>query len=235
MGRNSTFSKEVKIKACESYKEGSMGFETIAKNIGCSYSTLHKWYAKYTVHGPIVFDISNRNKSYSREFKISMVKAYLAGELSLGDLCAQHNIENSIVRVWINKYNNGIELNSYNPKGDVYTMKLTRKTTFEERLEIVKWVVENNLDYKNGADKFAIPYSVIYQWTQKYLSNGSESLKYKKRGRKAKDETDESSLSEVEILRLKLEREKTLRKRREFEIKVLKKKEEFEKKNLYRK
>lgn len=65
---------------------------------------------------------------------------------------------------------------------------------------------------------------------QKYIKNGAEGLKHKKRGAKVKAPVDESTLSEVEILNLKLEREKALRERAEFRLKLLKKKEEFAKK-----
>ena len=32
----------------------------------------------------------------------------------------------------------------------------SRKTTFDERLEIVKWTIENDMNYKNSADKYGI-------------------------------------------------------------------------------
>ena len=38
----------------------------------------------------------------------------------------------------------------------------SRKTSFEERLEIVKYVLDNNNDYKDAADKYGVPYANIY-------------------------------------------------------------------------
>lgn len=111
----------------------------------------------------------------------------------------------------------------------------SRKTTFEERLEIVQWIIENNMSYKGAANKYSITYALVYKWTKAYLKNGEEALKYQKRGPKSKSEIDRNNLIEVEKLKLELEKEKTLRKRREFELEVLKKKEEFEKKFRSRK
>lgn len=234
MGRKPKYSKEFKIKACEDYIKGNGSFRSIAQAFGCNKERVRQWYLKYNIHGPSAFDTSSKNNTYSQEFKMSVVNLYLQGEYSLPDLAAKYNISDEMIRNWVNKYYNGIELKSYNPKGDVYTMK-SRQTTFEERLEIVKWVISNDMNYKDAASKFTIKYALIYKWTKTYLKEGEEGLKYKKRGPKAKLLIDEDSLTEIEKLKLELEREKALRKRREFELEVLKKKEEFEKKNHYQK
>ena len=90
----------------------------------------------------------------------------------------------------------------------------SRKTTFEERLEIVKWVIENNMSYKDAADKYAITYALVYKWTRAYIDKGPEALKYQKRGPKRKSEIDESNLTEVEKLKLELEKEKAFKKKK---------------------
>ena len=86
-----------------------------------------------------------------------------------------------------------------------------------------------------AADKYSITYALVYKWTKAYIDKGPEALHYKKRGPKTKSEIDENSLTEIDKLKLELEKEKALRKRREFELEVLKKKEEFERKLRYRK
>jgi len=234
MGRKPKFSKEIKVKACENYIKGNGSFKSIAMEVGCNKERLRQWYLTYTIHGPSAFDTSCQNRSYSKEFKISVIELYLQGAYSISDLSAKYKISDGMISKWINKYYNGIDLKSYDPKGEVYTMK-SRKTTFAERLEIVKWVISNDMSYKNAARNFAINYALVYKWTKAYLKEDEEGLKYKKRGPKVKAKIDDDSLSELEKLKLELEREKALRKRREFELEVLKKKEEFEKKNRYRK
>jgi len=226
MGRKTKHSKEIKIQACKNYEKGNGSFESIAKSVEADEASVRRWYLRYKEHGPSAFETSNRNSSYSKEFKLSVVEEYVIGNISIPDLAAKYNIDYSVVRTWINKWYNGIENNDYDPKGDVYTMK-SRKTTFEERLEIVKYAIENDMCYKNAADKYTITYALI--------DKGPEALKYEKRGPKKKSEIDESNLTEIDRLKLELEKEKALRKRREFELEVLKKKEVFEKELRFRK
>lgn len=229
MGRKAKYSKEKKIKACKDYMEGKGSFESIAKSVGCSGTTLLNWYYRYIEHGENVFNTSNRNKSYSKGYKISIVKQYIAGKYSFNDLSAKYNISSYVIGNWVNKYYNGIELKDYDPKGDVYTLK-SRKATYKERLEIVKEVIENNMSYKDAAYKHSVTYALVYKWTKDYIAKGPDSLKQQKRGPKPKSKIDESKLTEVEKLKLELKKEKELRKIVEFELEVLKKKEEFEKK-----
>lgn len=234
MGRNPKFSKEVKIKVCEAYKAGKGSYKSLAQNIGASESIVKEWYSLYKFHSENAFESSNRNASYTREFKQAIIESFISGKHSAMELGGKYNISVSMVRKWVNLYNNGIEIKDYDPKGVVYTMK-SRKTTFEERLEIAKWVVAHDMNYKEAANRYAIKYALIYQWVQKYLAGGEDALRHKKRGPKPKQEIDESSLNEVERLKLELEREKALRERAEFKLKLLKKKEEFEQKLRSRK
>jgi len=227
MSRKPKYSKEVKIQACEDYQNGNGSFKCIAISIRANEETVRRWYLKYKVHGSSAFETSPKNRSYSKKFKISVIKEYMSGQSSMSELAAKYNISYGMVRNWINKWYNGIEIKDNDPKGDVYTMKV-RKTTYKERLEVVKWVIENNMNYKDAADKYSINYALVYRWTKAYMSKGEESLKYKKRGPKPKFEIDESNLTEIQKLKLELKREKALRKRRELELEVLKKKEEFE-------
>jgi len=227
MGRKPKYSIEVKIKACEDYEKNNGSFSRIADEIGANVETVRRWYLIYKKHGFSAFETSSKNRTYSKDFKLSIVEEYTSGKYSLTDLTAKYNIATEVVRKWINKWYNGIEIKDYDPKGDVYAMK-SRKTTFEERLEIVKWVIENDMSYKNAADKYSITYALVYKWTRAYIDKGPEALKYQKRGPKPKSEIDENNLTEMEKLKLELEKEKALRKRREFELEVLKKKEELE-------
>jgi transposase-like protein len=229
MGRKPKYSEEVKIQACKDYEECNLSFKDISKKIGVHPEDIRRWYLKYKEHGFSALETLNKNNSYNQEFKLSVIEEYTSGKYSLADIAAKYKIATGVIRNWVKKWYNGIEIKDYDPKGDVYTMK-SRETTFDERLEIVKWVIENDMSYKDAADKFSITYALVYKWTRAYIDKGLEALKYQKRGPKPKSEINENNSTEVEKLKLELEREIALRKRREFEIEVLKKKEEFEKK-----
>ena len=212
MGRTSRFSKELKLEIVKRYLNGESRI-ALANEYNCAKSIITKWGNKYKSLGESAFEISSTNKAYSKEFKEQVIKEYLEGKDSLEGLANKYNISSDeIVRQWILKYNSGIEIKDYNPKGDVYTMK-SRKTTFEERLEIVNYVLANSNDYKSAADKYTVPYASVYQWVKKYNELGEDGLK-DSRGRPSSNEPkkeltlEEKQALEIEKLKRELEREK---------------------------
>ena len=213
MGRKAKYSKELKLEIVERYLKGETvsylaNLYHLPNNHGMP---IMKWVHKYEALGEKTFDESFNNKSYSKEFKLQVIKDYLNGVDSLEGLANKYNISSDeIVRQWILKYNSGIEIKDYNPKGDVYTMK-SRKTTFEERLEIANYALANSV--KDAADKYTVPYMNVYQWVKKFNECGEEGLK-DKRGRPSSNEpkkeltTEEKQAIEIEKLKRELERER---------------------------
>lgn len=230
---NKQYDLETKIKACKDYEEGRESYDSLARKLSAAKSTIRRWCFRYREHGEEAFKKPDQKQVYTKEFKHKVVEEYISGESSYADLSAKYNLNHSTIVRWVNKWYNGIELKDYT-KGATITMK-TRKTTYEERIEIVEWTIKNNMNYKKASEKYEIPYANIYKWTKNYLENGKEALKYKKRGRKTKTKIKKENLTETERLKLELDEERALRKRRELEIEILKKKEELEKKILLQK
>lgn len=228
MPREPKYSKQLKLEIIKKYLSGTSALEL--KNFyGLSKrgdAVIRVWVHRYEVSGEKAFDSSKRNKSYSKEFKEKVIKEYLNGEGSIEYLTNTYGISSQeIVRQWIIKYNKGIEIKDYNPKGDVYTMK-SRKTTLDERLEIVKYVLDNNYDYKGASDKYSVRYSNVYNWVKKYNELGHDGLK-DLRGRPSnnpKHELTELEKKDLEIDRLKRELNKS-----QLVIEVLKKNAEIRK------
>lgn len=208
MGRKAKFSKEIKITACKKYKAGKGSFGSIAKEVGCAEPVLRKWYYDYINHGDSIFDEKPRNDSYTVEFKLEVINEI--NKSSITSASSKFGISRSVAQKWFLSYNNGETIKDYSPCGEVYTMK-ARKTTFEERIDIVKYVLENDNDYKGAADTYSIPYASVYQWVHKYLQYGEESLR-DSRGRPKKDgfkrELTELEKKDIEIERLKRELER---------------------------
>ncbi len=228
MGRKAKYSKELKLEIVKRYLSGESNV-SLCSEYNIPYNKGAKiisWANKYKALGESTFDISNKNKTYSKELKQQVIKEYLAGNDSLEGLANKYNISTcEIVRQWVLKYNKGIEIKDYNPKGDVYTMK-SRKTTIEERLEIVRYVLANNLDYKGAADKYGVPYANVYNWVKKYLEHGEVGLSDSRSRRssntlKKKLTVEEQQALEIESLKAKI-------KRLELHNELLKKKMEYE-------
>lgn len=97
---------------------------------------------------------STLNRTYSKEFKINCVEAVMNDEGSVDGIIARYGISSrSVLRRWMKVYNANRELKNYDPKQEVYVAKARRKTTFEERKEIVDDCISHNHDYKNTAAK----------------------------------------------------------------------------------
>ena len=80
-----------------------------------------------------------------------------------------------------------------------------RKTTWEERIEIVLYCLENDKNYQKAAEIYEVSYQQVYQWVRKYEDGGDEALR-DKRGRK-KEEAELSPEEKMKLEMKKLERE----------------------------
>ena len=214
MGRKAKYSKELKLEIVKRYLKGESA-SSLAYEYGMSKrgsAIISVWTNKYNSLGEKAFESASKNKSYSKEFKQQVINDYLNGVDSYDGLTNIYNISSSsIVKKWVKKYNVGIEIKDYNPKGDVYTMK-SRKTTLEERLEIVNYVLANNNDFKGAADKYSVPYANVYNWVKKYNESGENGL-FDSRGRpsskKPKHELSDIEKRDIEIEKLKIELERS--------------------------
>lgn len=225
MSRKAKYSKEFKINIVKQYIKGKPA-STLAREYNIPRTHLiSRWVHKYMALGDGAFYTSSSNKAYSKEFKLKVIKEYLNGHGTYEDLANKYDIStDTIVSNWVKKYNKGIEILNYNPKGDVYTMK-SRKTTFEERIEIINYVLEHDFDYKGAADKYSVPYANVYNWVSKYNKFGKDSIKDSRGRPSSKTSTKELTIEEkliIENEKLKQELE-----RKNMIIEVLKKNEEI--------
>lgn len=227
MGRKGKYTKETKLKAIQEYINGSKSLSEISNELKCHLETVREWVTMYRGCGETIFDDKKNNQSYSKEFKEKIVKEYLEGKGSLSDLRIKYNIfSDSTVLNWISKYNNGIILTDYKPMSEVYTMK-SRKTLYEERIEIVNYCIAHDYDYKGAADKYNVPYSQVYTWVKKVKENGYESLKLQKKGPKSRYLVEPKTSEE--LLELENERLRRENERLQLELEVLKKKHRLQK------
>ena len=98
-----------------------------------------------------------------------------------------------------------------------------RKTTKEERAEIVAFCIGHGKDYGLTVQTYQVSYQQIYSWVKKYEQKGAEGL-VDRRG-KAKPE---SELSEADRLRMENKILLAKLKNKEMEIALLKKLRELE-------
>ena len=132
------------------------------------------------------------------------VEAVLRGEGSVDDIVAKYNIsDRKVLRCWIMQYNANMELKEYEPKREVYMAEAHRKTTLEERKEIVNYCISRDNDYKGTASKYDVSYNQVYSWVKKYREHGEAGLEDKRGHHKSDDEVDELERLRRENKRLK--------------------------------
>lgn len=220
------YTQAQKIRACKLYLSGEKAASEIAIEMGMSKygrSVIREWAKAYQSQGLKAFEEKIQNKSYTKEFKLKVVQEYLSEKVGIQALVIKYNISStSVLRRWIKRYNNHMELKDYDPKPEVY-MTDTLKTTYEERIAIVKDCLDHNRDIKGIAAKYNCKYAQLYQWVRKYEANGEEALIDKRGKRKQNDELSELEKAERKIAKLEREKEEY---RKKYEL--LKKAEERE-------
>ncbi len=230
MGRKARYTFEQKLKAVEDYVSGKKSASEIASELSmgkCGKGKVRRWAKMYRNNGPEILQEVKTNNTYSKEFKQQVIEEYLSGQGSLQDLLVKYEMRSTRqIRQWISKYNSLEELRDYDPHPEVYMTK-SRKTTLQERKEIVQYCLDHQLDYKGTALKYGCSYSQIYQWVRSYKGNGEEGLKDKRGIRKKEEELSELEKAQRRIKQLEYE---LLMKERENEL--LKKAEEFERRWL---
>lgn len=185
--------------------------------------TLYTWIEQFEKEGWGGLEVAKKRKSYSNQVKERAVKDYLSGEYSQYELVRRYNISSrSVLRKWIEKYNGHREGNQ-TEKGRTLSMTKGRKTTWDERIQIVLDCLENGKTYQRTADIYKVSYQQVYQWVKKYEQDGAEALK-DKRGR-TKPEAEQSPEEKIRLEMKKVERENE---RLRAEILFLKKLKEIE-------
>ena len=223
MSRKIMFTPEEKEQAVIDYLDGNKSRTQICEELCISSRTIQDWAIIYNKLGIAGFARKTRNSSYSKEFKMKVVEEYIRGEGSSIDLGIKYDISSGLLRKWIRMYNSDMELKDYNPKQEVYMAEARRKTTVEERKEIVDYCINHNRDYKNTAAKHNVSYNQVYSWVKKYDANGEAGLTDKRGHHKTDDEVDELERLRRENLRLKRQLEE-----KDMAVELLKKAMEFE-------
>lgn len=214
MSKREKCTYEEKIKAVEDYLNGVRSQKQIAADLGLGKrgrSTVGRWVRRYQTAGPDALLPSIHNNSYSKDFKEQVVREYLEGKGSTDELAIKYGIPNhSTVLDWISIYNGHKELKATPSASEVYMAKSKRKISVEERLEVVQYCIDHDLDYIGSAAKYELTYSQVYSWVKKYKAEGKTGLSDRRGRRKSEDEIDETEKlrQRIQVLERELEDER---------------------------
>lgn len=126
--------------------------------------------------------------NYSDDLKIRAVEDYLSGGTSLLEICRKYKIRSkTTLRKWIKWYNG--HSGSNRTKGQKHMTK-GRKTTQEQRVEIVAFCIEHGKNYVLTGKTYNVSYQQIYAWVRKYEANGIDGLADQSRQNEAEKRND---------------------------------------------
>ena len=189
MSRKGKLSYEEKIAAIEEYKAGKGSQEHIARKYGINKRTLVDMVAVYDTQGQDRLLPHKRNNKYSKELKLEAINEYLLGKGSQQEICKKYKISSrSQLRSWIKVYNGHKGFGNHRGSGTEIYMTKGRKTTQQERAEIVAFCIAHSKDYALTIQECSVSYQQIYAWVKKYEAKGVDGLA-DGRG-KAKPESD---------------------------------------------
>lgn len=145
------------------------------------HHSIRNWISIYQYDGPTGLLNQPKNKSYSKDLKISAINDYLNGEGSLQDICTKYGIRSHRqLSDWIKVYNSGGILKT--STGGAY-MKKAKNTTLDERLKIVTDCLANDKNYGAMALKYDCSYQQVRNWVIRYEKMGQAGLE-DRRGRR---------------------------------------------------
>jgi transposase len=227
MSHKAKISGSEKIATIEKYLRGEDSLNHLAALLDVSFSSIKQWLQTYRSLGSNGLLSTPHNTAYSAELKQAAVKDYLACEISHMDICRRYGIKSTRqLRNWILKYN-GHEKLTTSGTGGTPIMTKGRATTYDERIEIVKFCIEQQYNYAQAAQKFQVSYQQVYSWTNKYLTSGVDALGDKRGKRKSEDK-----MSEVEKLRAQNKLLQAENRRKQMEIDLLKKLDEIQRRRF---
>ncbi len=163
MSKRSPISLDVKLDVVKRCLQHDSNPHYEAKQLGIDNETVKDWIRKYEAEGYEGLKESRAWKVYSRELKQAAIRDVLSGTYSIREATKQYHIsDKSVLKKWISKYTSREELKPTR-KGKS-GMNKGRKTTFEERVEIVQYTLANQLDYQKAMKKYDVSYQQVYAW-----------------------------------------------------------------------
>ena len=218
----SKISHSEKLQTVYLILEGKESLRHAAVRLGISLSSIQQWISIYKSEGEGAFLVTV-NKRYSKELKEQAVLDYLCGQGSQQEICQRYGIRaRSKLQKWIKQYNSHEELKA-SGTGGIFIMTKGRKTTFDDRVEIVQYCIGHDRNYAETATKFGVSYQQARSYIVKYEAGGVNALQ-DRRGRQKPVE----KMTELEKLRAENKILRAEKERAEMEASFLKKLDKIE-------
>ena len=226
----SKVSTEERIETARACAEGRTSIAEAGRRLGVDRALVREWRNRYKAGGVLAFSGGEGNRTYTDELKSAAVREYLEGHNSQKEIAAKYGLRSSRqLRDWIKVYNSGRDFSRKDLGG--CRMKNGRETTQEERIEIVRYCIENGASCSETSQKFNVSYQQVYNWVKKFRELGEAGLE-DRRGKQTAVQEPRTEMEEMKIRMARLEHENHMLR---MERDLLKKLDELERRDAFRK
>jgi len=198
----SKYSLSDKLKIIEGFRESNLTKTAYATSVGISKNTFKRWLMLYERDGIDGLKDRNRYTQYSLKLKLQVVGEYLDGNTTMDELVLKYGLRtNSVVVDWVFKYTDGKSLNKVKP-AKKRGPNMSRKTTFEDRIEVVEYIVKDHHSYNDAAERFLVSYQQARSWVKKAKKGGNEALQDGRGHRRKKEDFTDLDEANLKIKQL---------------------------------
>ena len=160
MGKKSKFSIQEKERIILEFLNNEISGKYISKNYKVNKNVLNKWIRRYQANGISGLEDSKVWKIYSKEIKLQCVLDALSG-IPILDILNKYDISSdSVLHKWIKLYNSHKELKDSGGKAQI--MAYRKNVSIDEKIEAIKYCIENNKNYHKTSEVFNVSYQQIY-------------------------------------------------------------------------
>lgn len=100
------YSEQFKLAVIEHYQGGLAGYRIVGEHHGVAPAVVRRWVLWYRIHG--VAGLSKQRRSYSPEFKLSVLQHMWDNSLSHTKVAAVFNIGNTVsIGLWERRFRSG--------------------------------------------------------------------------------------------------------------------------------
>ena len=146
------YSFEEKERIILEYQSGVHGFLELCRIYGMAQGALKDWIRLYETFGMEGLRTGYSITHYPKETKEAAVQDYLIHKLPVKEIL---------------KYNGHEELKTSGTGGSIIMTK-GRKTSFDERVEIVQYCIAHDHNYTETSEKYGVSYQQARSYTVKY-------------------------------------------------------------------
>ena len=196
MGRKSKYSADFKLMII--HEAETLGITRTSRLYSISDHTIRTWKLIYKYQDIQGLEPTHSNNTYSKGYKASLVEEYQESDEKLEEFAIRHGLRGRTqLSQWIMGYNESILEDHRSGKRDS-GMK-GRKTTFDERLEIIEQLIRHDVDYNWAAEHYNVSHNQVYGWYRKYTRSGNNPESLRDRRGKAKPKSEFTELDRLKM------------------------------------